>query len=64
MKELEAEAISYCLSRLIGLKNDKAGAYLREWECTNEKLDKSGLEIIKTADKISRYLLKDTLTKN
>lgn len=59
IKELEAEATSYCLSRLIGLENDTAGAYLKAWKGTNEKLDKSGLEIIKTADKISRYLLKD-----
>lgn len=62
MKELEVEAISYCLSRLIGLENDTTGAYLKVWKSTKEKLDKSGLEIIKTADKISRYLLKDIIT--
>lgn len=32
VKELEAEAINYCLSRLIGLENDTAGAYLRAWK--------------------------------
>lgn len=49
MKELEAKAISYCLSRLIGLENDTAGAYLRAWKDTKEKLDKSWLEIIKNS---------------
>jgi len=61
IQELEAEAVSYCLSRLIGLKNNTAGAYLKSWKGTSEKLENSGLEIIKTADKISRYLLKDII---
>lgn len=37
VKKLEAEAISYCSSRLIGLKNDTAGAYLKLCKGTKRK---------------------------
>lgn len=53
-KELEAEAISYMISSMIGIQNDESGAYIRNWAGNNshELIKNKGSKLIRTAQKI------------
>lgn len=53
-KELEAEAISYMISSMIGIVNDESGAYIRNWAGNNshELIKNKGSKLIRTAQKI------------
>jgi antirestriction protein ArdC len=54
--EMEAEAVSYLVCSCFGIKNDRAGLYIGNWEGTPEKLAERSLEIIKLAEKIVRRI--------
>ena len=53
-KELEAEAISYMVSSMIGIQNDESAAYIRNWAGNNshELIKNKGSKLIRTAQKI------------
>lgn len=53
-KELEAEAISYMISSMIGIQNDESAAYIRNWAGNNshELIKNKGSKLIRTAQKI------------
>jgi len=38
IKEIEAEAVSYIVSKYLGLENEKSYYYIRSWSSSNEKL--------------------------
>lgn len=53
-KELEAEAISYMVSSMLGIQNDESAAYIRSWAGNNshELIKNKGPKLIRTAQKI------------
>ena len=53
-KELEAEAISYMVSSMLGIVNDESAAYIRNWAGNNshELIKNKGSKLIRTAQKI------------
>jgi hypothetical protein len=53
-RELEAEAISYMVSSMIGIQNDESAAYIRNWAGNNshELIKNKGSKLIRTAQKI------------
>lgn len=53
-KELEAEAISYMVSSMLGIVNDESAAYIRNWAGKNshELIKNKGSKLIRTAQKI------------
>ena len=53
-KELEAEAISYMVSSMLGIQNDESAAYIRSWAGKNshELIKNKGSKLIRTAQKI------------
>ena len=54
VKELEAEATSYLVCSCLGIDNQGAKSYIGSWKGTAEKIDKSALKILGTAEKILR----------
>ena len=52
--ELEAEATSYLVCSCLGIDNQGAKSYIGSWKGTAEKIDKSALKILGTAEKILR----------
>jgi len=60
-KELEAEAVSYLLCELIGIENKKSAVYINSWKGGAKELEKSGQRVLKTADKIAKYVFKGIL---
>jgi len=52
VKELEAEATSYLVCSCLGIDNQGAKSYIGNWKGTAEKIDKSALKILGTAEKI------------
>ena len=54
LRELEAEATSYLVCSCIGIENKGAKSYIGHWNGSKEKIDKSALKILGTAEKILR----------
>jgi len=54
VRELEAEATAYLVCSCIGIENDGAKKYIGHWNGSKEKIDKSALKILGTAEKILR----------
>ena len=54
VKELEAEATSYLVCSCLGIDNEGAKSYIGHWNGTEEKIDRSALKILGTAEKILR----------
>jgi len=54
VRELEAEATSYLVCSCIGIENEGAKSYIGHWNGSKEKIDKSALKILGTAEKILR----------
>ena len=54
VKELEAEATSYLVCSCLGIDNQGAKSYIGSWKGTSERIDKSALKILGTAEKILR----------
>ena len=54
VRELEAEATSYLVCSCLGIDNQGAKAYIGGWNGSEEKIDKSALKILGTAEKILR----------
>ena len=52
IRELEAEATSYLVCSCLGIDNDGAKSYIGGWNGSSEKIDKSALKILGTAEKI------------
>jgi antirestriction protein ArdC len=59
VKELEAEATSYLVCSCLGIDNQGAKSYIGSWKGTAEKIDKSALKILGTAEKILRKVQPD-----
>jgi antirestriction protein ArdC len=56
VKELEAEATSYLVCSCVGIENEGAKKYIGHWKGTVEKIDKSAMKILGTAEKILRQV--------
>lgn len=56
VKELEAEATSYLICSCVGIENDGAKKYIGHWKGTAEKIDKSAMKILGTAEKILKVV--------
>lgn len=56
VRELEAEATSYLVCSCVGIENEGAKKYIGHWKGTAEKIDKSALKILGTAEKILRVV--------
>lgn len=56
VKELEAEATSYLVCSCLGIDNEGAKSYIGHWKGTAEKVDKSALKILGTAEKILKQV--------
>jgi len=54
VRELEAEATSYLVCSCLGIDNQGAKSYIGGWNGSEEKIDKSALKILGTAEKILR----------
>ena len=54
VRELEAEATSYLVCSCLGIDNEGAKSYIGHWNGTEEKIDRSALKILGTAEKILR----------
>lgn len=54
VRELEAEATAYLVCSCLGIENDGAKSYIGHWNGSGEKIDKSALKILGTAEKILR----------
>jgi len=54
VRELEAEATSYLVCSCVGIENEGAKSYIGHWNGSKEKIDKSALKILGTAEKILR----------
>lgn len=54
LRELEAEATSYLVCCCLGIDNQGAKSYIGHWNGSKEKIDKSALKILGTAEKILR----------
>jgi antirestriction protein ArdC len=52
VRELEAEATSYLVCCCLGIDNEDAKSYIGGWNGSSEKIDKSALKILGTAEKI------------
>jgi len=59
VRELEAEATSYLVCACLGIENEGAKSYMGHWNGSSEKIDKSALKILGTAEKILRKLKPD-----
>jgi len=53
-QELEAESTAYLVAACLGIDNDGARFYLGNWQGSRDKLAKSALRILSTAEKILR----------
>ncbi|OBW62026.1 ArdC family protein [Dehalococcoides mccartyi] len=56
--EMEAEAVSYLVSNYVGIDNDKSALYLGNWRADKEKLENSGIKILKVAEQIIKQIQK------
>ena len=56
IKEIEAEAVSYIVSKYLGLQNDKSQYYIRSWNSSTEELRGHGKKVISTAEAIIREI--------
>lgn len=56
--EMEAEAVSYLVSYYVGIDNDKSALYLGNWRADKEKLENSGIKILKVAEQIIKQIQK------
>ena len=56
VKELEAEATSYLVCSCLGIDNEGAASYIGGWNGTEEKIDKSAMKILGTAEKILKIV--------
>jgi len=56
LRELEAEATAYLVCSCIGIENEGAKSYIGHWNGSKEKVDKSALKILGTAEKILRVV--------
>ena len=54
MRELEAEATAYLVCSCLGIDNQGAKSYIGHWKGSKEKIDKSAMKILGTAEKILR----------
>ena len=54
LRELEAEATAYLVCSCMGIENKGAKSYIGHWNGSKEKIDKSALKILGTAEKILR----------
>ena len=54
VRELEAEATAYLVCSCVGIENEGAKSYIGHWKGSKEKIDKSALKILGTAEKILR----------
>ena len=54
VRELEAEATAYLVCSCVGVENEGAKSYVGHWNGSKEKIDKSALKILGTAEKILR----------
>jgi len=59
VRELEAEATSYLVCCCLGIDNEDAKSYIGGWNGSEEKIDKSALKILGTAEKILRKVQPD-----
>ena len=57
VQELEAEAASYLVCSILGIKHEKAALYIGHWHGTAERLGLSGARILKCAEKITKKVL-------
>jgi antirestriction protein ArdC len=62
-KELEAEAVSYLVCACIGIENDGAKYYVGAWNGDRDRLGKSALRILRTAEKILRKVKPESFQK-
>lgn len=56
LRELEAEATSFLVCSCLGIDNAGAASYIGGWHGTEDKIDKSALKIIGTAEKILKVV--------
>ncbi len=56
VKELEAEATSFLVCSCLGIDNQGAASYIGGWHGSSEKIDKSAIKILGTAEKILRVV--------
>jgi antirestriction protein ArdC len=56
VKELEAEATSYLVCSCLGIDNKGAASYIGGWHGTEERIDKSVMKILGTAEKILKVV--------
>lgn len=54
IKEIEAEAVSYIVTKYLGLQNDKSKYYIRSWSLGTEELRGRGKKVVSTAESIIR----------
>ena len=54
VREMEAEDTAYLVCSCIGIENEGAKSYVGHWKGSKEKIDKSALKILGTAEKILR----------
>jgi antirestriction protein ArdC len=62
-KELEAEATSYLVCACLGIENDGAKYYVGAWHGDRDRLGKSALRILRTAEKILRKVKPESFQK-
>lgn len=58
-KEAEAEAVSYLVGSVVGIKNEDAGKYIGQWNGDRAALVESGHRILKAAESILRRIVPD-----
>ena len=56
VRELEAEATSYLVCSCLGIDNKGAASYIGGWHGTEERIDKSAMKILGTAEKILKVV--------
>ncbi|WP_308571427.1 ArdC family protein [uncultured Methanobacterium sp.] len=56
IKEIEAEAVSYIVTKYLGLQNDKSKYYIRSWSLGAEELRGRGKKVVSTAESIIREI--------
>ncbi|AXV40402.1 ArdC family protein [Methanobacterium sp. BAmetb5] len=56
VKEIEAEAVSYIVSKYLGMQNDKSKYYIRSWSMGTEELRGRGKKVVSTAEAIIREI--------
>jgi antirestriction protein ArdC len=54
IKEIEAEAVSYIVSKYLGLDNEKSYYYIRSWNSNSEELRGRAKKVISVAENIIR----------